>query len=321
MARGARRPSCARSSDPGSAEFAELAALHLPARNSYARGARAPQGAHAGAGARYRPQFKLREPSVARSQFAGAAVAGRCFVSPASFRGPAARTASASLSATQPRASAVTVLPSAPIEPAKTAFVILEYCGGSRTDALFEQISAWNPQAQILVLDNASPDNAASSTTHRNSVNSFVGGGIRDAIALVEARGASYLFFCVNDIDILNPISIAEFEAIMEMDPDLVMLSCSVTPDSTQAKLFPWMMQRDRHGLRQVRLADILCCVLRLDFIRSFGGFPSSKAGWGYAAELAYHARRLGKKIYVRDSCAVRHFDRSTGGGTHRQGA
>ena len=59
--------------------------------------------------------------------------------------------------------------------------------------------------------------------------------------------------------------------------------------------------------LRRVRAADPICCLLRLDFIESFGGFPESKGGWGYASEVAYHARKQGKKIYVSDRCSVRH--------------
>lgn len=191
--------------------------------------------------------------------------------------------------------------------PARTAFIILEYCGGARTDALFERISRWNQGVRILVLDNASPINPASCVTHRNRRNSYVGGGIRDCIALALSLGATYLFYCVNDADLPNPLVIADFQAVMDNDPDVVLVSCSLSPDSQQARRYPWMVRRRGGLLRRVRAADPICCLLRLDFIESFGGFPESKGGWGYASEVAYHARKQGKKIYVSDRCSVRH--------------
>jgi len=189
----------------------------------------------------------------------------------------------------------------------RTAFVILEYCGGARTDALQRRLTEWNPGKRILVLDNASPTNHASSVTHRNPVNTYVGGGIRDCVALAESLGASYVFYCANDVEILDPLVIADFEAVAERDPAVVVVSCALSEDTEQARSFPWMVRRPDSGLRRVRFADPICCLIRLDFLRAFGGFPPSHSGWGYSSEMAFHARRWKLKIYVDDRCVIRH--------------
>jgi GT2 family glycosyltransferase len=147
--------------------------------------------------------------------------------------------------------------------------------------------------------------------THQNETNSFVGGGIRDCIQIAESRNADYVFYCVNDVEILDRLLIADFQAVMENDPEVVMVSCSLSPDSAQATTYPWMVQRRDRTLRRVRYADAVCGLIRLDFIRGFGGFPESLGGWGYSREMAYHARKLGKKILVNDRCAVRHTEAS----------
>jgi hypothetical protein len=194
-----------------------------------------------------------------------------------------------------------------PEVPPHTAFVLLDYCGGGKTDRLFRRIARWNPGAQMFLLDNGSPTRRARLATHRNAENSYVGGGICDVIALAEGAGAKYLFFCVNDVGFEAPLEIAAFERMMETDDDLVQVSCALTPDSVQAAYFPWMVRRAEGGVRQVRFADLICCLLRLDHIRSFGGFPPSRGGWGYAEEVAHHARLRDKRIYVCDRVAVRH--------------
>ena len=192
--------------------------------------------------------------------------------------------------------------------PERTVFVILDFCGGRRTDRMAARLSRWNPGAEIRVLDNASPTGAARSVTHRNATNSFVGGGICDAIRLAEATGAQYLFFSANDVGLPEKLVFADFEAMMDADADAVLISCAMTPDSgPQVNRFPWMRQRLGGRVRQVRQADLICCLIRLEHIRSFGGLPVSMGGWGYAEQIAFHARLRGKKILINDRCAVRH--------------
>lgn len=193
------------------------------------------------------------------------------------------------------------------IDPARTAFVVLEYCGGARTDSLVKALSVTNRHSGIHVLDNSSPTNQARSITHRNKANSYVGGGLRDCLALAESLGARYLFYCVNDVTLLDPLVIADFQVVMDDDSDVVVVSCALTADSDQASPFPWMVRQGRSSLRRVRFVDPICCLIRLDFVREFGGFPESKGGWGYSSEMAYHAKRKHKKLLVNDSCAVRH--------------
>lgn len=191
--------------------------------------------------------------------------------------------------------------------PKRTAFVMLDYCGGRPTDRLFDRISRWNPGVPLMLLDNGSPEDRPHRATHRNAANSYVGGGIRDSIRLAESVGAEYLLFSVSDLRFAGKLVVADFEAIMDADDAVVMVSCSLTPDSAQAIDFPWMRQRPTGGVRRVRQADIICCLIRLSFIKSFGGFPESKGGWGYCEEIAYHAKRQDKTILVTDRCAIRH--------------
>lgn len=187
--------------------------------------------------------------------------------------------------------------------------VVLEYCGGPRTEALHRTLSKWNPRARVLVLDNASPRNRAACVTHQNARNTYVGGGIRDCLALGTSLGARYVFYIANDVEILDPLVIKDFQSVMDRDPTVALFSTSVSADSHQAHHFPWMTRKDGGTVRRVRFADLLCCLIRLDFVESFGGFPPSRGGWGYAREVAYQARVQGKKIYVNDRCAVRHLE------------
>lgn len=196
--------------------------------------------------------------------------------------------------------------------PPRTAFVILEYCGGARTDALHARIAAANPSHSILVLDNASPTNPASCVTHQNKVNSYVGGGIRDCLALAESLGARYLFYCVNDVTLCDPLVIEDFQKVMDVDPSVAAISCALSSDSVQVRRFGWLAQTPGGGLRRLRAIDLIACLIRLDFVRSFGGFPESRGGWGYMTELAHHARKQGLKLLVNDGCAVRHMSGRT---------
>jgi hypothetical protein len=70
------------------------------------------------------------------------------------------------------------------------------------------------------------------------------------------------------------------------------------------------MVRRRGSTIRRVRQADLVCCLIRLDFLATFGGFPMSKGGWGYSAELAFNAKQQGKKIYVNDRCTFQHLAR-----------
>jgi hypothetical protein len=190
----------------------------------------------------------------------------------------------------------------------KTATVILEYCGGSRTDSLVERLQAWNPGREIEVLDNASPANRSRYITRHNTVNTYIGGGIIDCCKLSQARNCDNLFFLVNDIEPLTPIVVDEFEHALASNPNVVQLAASITRDSSpQAIVYPWMVTQGSPVMRRVPHSDLLCCIMRNSFIRSFGGFPVSKGGWGYDLELAYQAFTRGLHIAVADWCVVRH--------------
>lgn len=190
--------------------------------------------------------------------------------------------------------------------PPKTFAVILDYCGGSRTDRLYKRMAADNPGREIHVLDNASPRDRSGFVTHRNEVNSYVGGGIRDCVALAERAGCSYLFFLANDVRPASGVRIDEFERLMDEDEGVAQVSAALTPASDKVAYFPHMAARGG-GVRTAPHADILACLLRLSFIREIGGFPPSLAGWGYDLELAFQARRLGKKILIDDRCVFEH--------------
>jgi hypothetical protein len=192
--------------------------------------------------------------------------------------------------------------------PRNTVFVVLDFCGGERTDALYGRISAWNPGADIFLLDNGSPCDRPSCATHRNDVTSHDGGGLRDCVAIAEARGAEFLFFCSGDIEIRDALAIADFEAVALADPSVVVVSCALTPDSCGAAARPSMLRGLGRGLRAVPHVELLCCLLRLDFLRSYGGFPPSRGSWGFAQEIAYQAARQRKRILVDDRCSIRRW-------------
>jgi hypothetical protein len=195
--------------------------------------------------------------------------------------------------------------------------VVLDYRGGAKTDALVARLRRWNPSCPIHVLDNGSPDNASAHITHRNDANSHIGGGIVDCLTLAKASGATHLMFIANDVTCTTPLTVAHFVDAVERDPAIVHASAAVTPDSTQARAFPWMV-RARGGSRPraVRHADILVSLLDVGFIDSFGGFPPSRGGWGYSWELAHHASQSRRRVVICDRCVIRHVsvDRSRAG-------
>jgi len=185
--------------------------------------------------------------------------------------------------------------------------VILEYSGGRRTDELYEKLAEANPDYKINVLDNASPGNFSSYITHQNAKNSWVGGGIIDCLDLAEAEGAEYLFFVANDIELINVPNISRFETLADCDERIVLVGAAITPDTTQARAYPWMVRRSSNCDRVVPHSDFLCCLIRIPFVRQFGGFPPSKGGWGYDWEFASYARFQQRSILIADHAVIRH--------------
>lgn len=189
----------------------------------------------------------------------------------------------------------------------KTVPVILEYCGGKRTDALYEALCRSNRCHDIEVLDNASPRDQSRYVTVRNLHNSFVGGGIRDCIALAERKGAEYLFFICNDIQLIRVPNIEYFESLAARDESVVLVGAAITEDSHQAGIYPWMVNRRGKCDRISYHYDPLCCLIRISFIREFGGFPPSEGGWGYDWEFASYARFRRRKLIISDSAVIHH--------------
>lgn len=185
----------------------------------------------------------------------------------------------------------------------RTYVAILEYCGGVSTDRLCKQMARWNPGRDICVLDNASPWNRCHSVNVQNHTNTFIGGGINDCIKLAEQNGATYLFLLMNDVKPLTILDVSSFEAVMDSHPNAVQVAPAVAAPPT----YPWMMWHQGGALREAPHSDIFCAAIRLDFIRSFGGFPVSKGAWGYDWELAYQARQQGKSILISDCHVVVH--------------
>jgi hypothetical protein len=192
----------------------------------------------------------------------------------------------------------------------QTYVAILEYCGGEQTDRLHHQLSTWNPQYEVNVLDNASPRNRCRCVSVQNLENSYVGGGIRDCLALAERDGAEYLFLTMNDVIPITPIEIGYFQELMSSCPQTVQVSCALTAASANANNFHWMVWRRGGGIRQVPHSDILCLILHIGFIKSFGGFPASKSGWGYDREIAYQSHLQRKVQLISDRHVIAHSAR-----------
>jgi hypothetical protein len=190
----------------------------------------------------------------------------------------------------------------------KTFPVILEYCGGEKTDRLYEKLSKDNPNYKINVLDNCSPKNKSKYITHQNEKNSFVGGGIKDCINLAKKNKCKYLFFFANDIKIINKIDIKYFEKLMKKDKDIVQAGASLTKDSDKT-YYPWIINKGKNEDRIVRHSDLLACIFRISFLNEID-FPNSKSGWGYDWEIAYHAKLTNKKILISDKFLYRHLEK-----------
>jgi hypothetical protein len=189
----------------------------------------------------------------------------------------------------------------------KTLPILLEYCGGEQTDRLYEALSSWNPETALLVLDNGSPNFRCKCSTHRRPTNSFVGGGIKHCIALAREHQADYLLFIVNDVIPLTKIDFKIFERLMEQDSEIVLAGTSVSADSDKAAYYKWMIHQPESEVRLVIHCDLLFCIIRLDFIDTFGGFPESRSGYGFDFEIAYQAKIQNKKIAVIDRFVCQH--------------
>jgi len=185
--------------------------------------------------------------------------------------------------------------------------VVLDYCGGARTNQLVEGLRKSNPGYPIHVLDNASPVHPCRYTTHRNEVNSYTGGGIADCLRLAREAGASFLLFIANDVECVKPVRFSHLERLIANDDRVVQVSAAITGDTAQARIFPWMIDEGAERDRVVLHADLLLSILDVGFIESFHDFPLSKGGWYYDWELAYQARLQSKLILVADSCLIRH--------------
>jgi hypothetical protein len=190
----------------------------------------------------------------------------------------------------------------------KTVAVILDYCGGRKTDTLYETLAESNKDFDIQVLDNASPRDVSRYVTVANPQNSFIGGGICDCLDLAERKGAEFLFYVSNDIELIRTPSIKHFEALAVSDESIVLVGVSLTNDSYQASRYPWMVDNGGDPDRIVPHYDPVCCLIRISFVRAFGGFPRSLGGWGYDWEFASYARFRGRKILVSNTALVRHI-------------
>ncbi len=193
----------------------------------------------------------------------------------------------------------------------RTFCVILDYCGGRHTNNLYRKLSKWNTDYTINILDNGSPKKKSKYITHQNKTNTGVGGGINNCMELARQAGCRYLFFIANDIKLKSRINIGYLEKYMLQEKDTVLMSAALTKDSDKI-YYPWMDYQHPPANRVVCHADLLCCLMDISFIDSFGGFPDSKGGWGFDWELAYHARLQGKKIAVCDYMTVRHDNSKT---------
>lgn len=187
-----------------------------------------------------------------------------------------------------------------------TFAIILDYCGGSNTDKLYEQLKVWNPETNIYVLDNASPINKSIYVTHQNKSNSFIGGGIKDCINLAKTNKKEFLLFVTNDVILIDQIDLKALEEMIIYNQNIVQLSVSLTASSDKS-YYPWMINKGKNEIREVCHSDFIFTIIRLSFIEEFGGFPYSKSGWGYDWEFSYHARLKNKKIIINDRVRVEH--------------
>ncbi|MGB5820425.1 MAG: hypothetical protein WBG90_13155 [Saonia sp.] len=194
--------------------------------------------------------------------------------------------------------------------------MILDYCGGTQTDELFRRLSKWNSNFRINLLDNSSPTNKSKFITHQNDINSGVGGGIKDCIKLAMDDNKKYLMFITNDIVPITKIDFLHLIHIMKHNPDVVQVSASLTKNSDK-KYYPWMINVGNKDNRIVRHADLLCCLLDLSFLQSFGGFPESNSGWGYDWEIGYQARLKKKKIVICDQYKIKHVEKTNSDSHH----
>ncbi|MBI2010594.1 MAG: hypothetical protein HYS86_05490, partial [Candidatus Chisholmbacteria bacterium] len=129
-----------------------------------------------------------------------------------------------------------------------TFAIILDYNGGERTNHLVTNLRQANQDSiPIHVLDNGSdPDKRSHFITHETGTNLGIGGGINYCIQLAEQEGAQRLCFIVNDLEPQNPLLLPYLEYPFALE-GTVAVSATVTPESNQALLYPWMIhQPDR---------------------------------------------------------------------------
>lgn len=187
--------------------------------------------------------------------------------------------------------------------------VVLHYGDPALTRAVEKALRQEAPEDAVLVLDNAAPQPYPGAL--RLPANVFWGGALEMALELARRRGATYLWFCNNDIRFVSPPPyllraagrLARLEQVLGQPVGVW------APAVTGNPYHPQMVQARGLQYRSVTYVDGIAPVLRLECVDAVGGLDidANPQGYGLDVWLSLRAYQAGWPVIVDQQVIVRH--------------
>ena len=187
--------------------------------------------------------------------------------------------------------------------------VVLHYGDPSLTRAVERALRQGAPDEAVVVLDNAAPQ--AYPGALRLPSNGYWGGGLEVALDLARRRGATYLWFCNNDIRFVSPPPylpravgrLARLERTLDHAVGIWAPSVTANP------YHPQMVQKQELQYRSVAYVDGIAPAMRLDCVEAVGGLDrgDNPQGYGLDVWLSLRAYQAGWPVIVDQQLVVRH--------------
>lgn len=181
------------------------------------------------------------------------------------------------------------------------------------TDNLVKQLKR-DPlfsQSELMVVDNGSKEQLASSTTHKLERNVFFGGGFNVVLDYFLSTSHEYLYFLNNDLIFHGP-SFLTTSLKEAKESNAGVYSPSVINASMSQCHWKQMWNWGK-GLRAVRWIDFQSPLIRRDVLEKIGHFPDELIfGWGLDFYTGCITEENGISTIVSDNHTICHLNSQT---------
>jgi hypothetical protein len=192
--------------------------------------------------------------------------------------------------------------------------VILHYGPVERTASLHRQLLAADPEEDILVFDNASPE-AYSGAWERSGRNLYWAGAFERVMQSLAEQGASHVWFLNNDLCFVTKAPlIGRARVRLGRAERLVGRVGVYSPAATSNPYHPQMVERPGGQFSQVRYVDGIAPLISVEFWRRAGGIDLGGNPFGYGVDVWFSSRTRehGFSCVVDHQVVVRHAYHST---------